>query len=116
MKDGVRPGSWFHTTECFGPVLADAGARTTSTRRSAGRTRTGFGLTGGLHSLDEAEIEHWLDRVEVGNAYVNRHITGAIVRRQPFGGWKASGGRAGSQGRRPELRRPARPLGRRRSD
>jgi RHH-type proline utilization regulon transcriptional repressor/proline dehydrogenase/delta 1-pyrroline-5-carboxylate dehydrogenase len=49
-----------------------------------------LGLTGGLHSLDEAEIAHWLDRVEVGNAYVNRHITGAIVQRQPFGGWKAS--------------------------
>ena len=49
-----------------------------------------FGLTGGLHSLDPDEIEHWLERVEVGNAYVNRHTTGAIVRRQPFGGWKHS--------------------------
>ncbi len=35
-------------------------------------------------------MERWIDRVEVGNAYVNRHITGAIVRRQPFGGWKRS--------------------------
>ena len=51
---------------------------------------TPFGLTGGLHSLDEDEIEQWLDAVEVGNAYVNRHITGAIVQRQPFGGWKDS--------------------------
>ena len=41
-------------------------------------------------SLDPAEIAHWLDRVEVGNAYINRHITGAIVQRQPFGGWKRS--------------------------
>ena len=49
-----------------------------------------YGLTGGLHSLDECEIERWLERVEVGNAYVNRHTTGAIVRRQPFGGWKRS--------------------------
>jgi RHH-type proline utilization regulon transcriptional repressor/proline dehydrogenase/delta 1-pyrroline-5-carboxylate dehydrogenase len=49
-----------------------------------------FGLTGGLHSLDEAEIARWLDRVQVGNAYVNRAITGAVVQRQPFGGWKAS--------------------------
>ena len=31
-------------------------------------------------------FDRWLDRVEVGNAYVNRHITGAIVQRQPFGG------------------------------
>jgi RHH-type proline utilization regulon transcriptional repressor/proline dehydrogenase/delta 1-pyrroline-5-carboxylate dehydrogenase len=51
---------------------------------------TAFGLTGGLHSLDPDEIERWLDRVEVGNAYVNRTTTGAIVRRQPFGGWKRS--------------------------
>jgi RHH-type proline utilization regulon transcriptional repressor/proline dehydrogenase/delta 1-pyrroline-5-carboxylate dehydrogenase len=51
---------------------------------------TPFGLTGGLHSLDEAEIGHWLESVHVGNAYVNRHITGAIVQRQPFGGWKGS--------------------------
>ena len=49
-----------------------------------------FGLTGGLHSLDPDEIDHWTERVEVGNVYVNRHTTGAIVRRQPFGGWKHS--------------------------
>ena len=49
-----------------------------------------YGLTGGLHSLDDAEIDRWLARVEVGNVYVNRHTTGAIVRRQPFGGWKRS--------------------------
>ena len=35
-------------------------------------------------------VDRWLDRVEVGNAYVNRTTTGAIVRRQPFGGWKRS--------------------------
>ena len=51
---------------------------------------TPFGLTGGIHSLADDEISYWLDHVEVGNAYVNRHITGAIVRRQPFGGWKRS--------------------------
>jgi RHH-type proline utilization regulon transcriptional repressor/proline dehydrogenase/delta 1-pyrroline-5-carboxylate dehydrogenase len=49
-----------------------------------------YGLTGGIHSLDPDELDTWLSRVEMGNAYVNRHITGAIVRRQPFGGWKRS--------------------------
>ena len=43
-----------------------------------------------LLNLDQGEIDTWMDRVEVGNAYINRHITGAIVRRQSFGGWKAS--------------------------
>jgi RHH-type proline utilization regulon transcriptional repressor/proline dehydrogenase/delta 1-pyrroline-5-carboxylate dehydrogenase len=47
-------------------------------------------LTGGIFSLDPDEVAHWVERVEVGNAYVNRPITGAIVRRQPFGGWKGS--------------------------
>ena len=43
-----------------------------------------------MHSLDEEEIEHWKSRVEAGNLYINRGITGAIVQRQPFGGWKRS--------------------------
>jgi RHH-type proline utilization regulon transcriptional repressor/proline dehydrogenase/delta 1-pyrroline-5-carboxylate dehydrogenase len=51
---------------------------------------TPYGLTGGIHSLDNAEIEQWKERVQVGNAYVNRSITGAVVQRQPFGGWKRS--------------------------
>jgi len=49
-----------------------------------------YGLTAGIHSLDPAEVSYWLEHVEAGNAYVNRGITGAIVRRQPFGGWKKS--------------------------
>jgi RHH-type proline utilization regulon transcriptional repressor/proline dehydrogenase/delta 1-pyrroline-5-carboxylate dehydrogenase len=49
-----------------------------------------FGLTAGLQALDPAEVERWLDRVEAGNVYVNRGTTGAIVQRQPFGGWKRS--------------------------
>jgi RHH-type proline utilization regulon transcriptional repressor/proline dehydrogenase/delta 1-pyrroline-5-carboxylate dehydrogenase len=49
-----------------------------------------FGLTSGIQTLDDREIAHWVDRIEAGNLYVNRPITGAIVGRQPFGGWKAS--------------------------
>lgn len=89
LKAGVEVGSYFHQTECFGPVLGLMAARTLDEAIEM-QNGTRYGLTGGLHSLDEGEIAHWLDRVEVGNAYVNRHITGAIVRRQPFGGWKAS--------------------------
>jgi RHH-type proline utilization regulon transcriptional repressor/proline dehydrogenase/delta 1-pyrroline-5-carboxylate dehydrogenase len=51
---------------------------------------TPYGLTAGLQALDPAEIEHWTERVEAGNLYVNRSTTGAIVQRQPFGGWKRS--------------------------
>jgi RHH-type proline utilization regulon transcriptional repressor/proline dehydrogenase/delta 1-pyrroline-5-carboxylate dehydrogenase len=72
---------------------------------------TDFGLTGGIQSLDPAEIGHWLDGVEVGNAYVNRHITGAIVRRQPFGGWKRSSvGRGAKSGGPDDILRFIRPV------
>ena len=101
VKVGVRPGSTFHLTEVFGPVL---GVMRTGTLDEAIALANAvpFGLTGGLHSLDEQEIARWVDRIEVGNAYVNRHITGALVGRQPFGGWKASvvgpGAKAGGPG------------------
>jgi RHH-type proline utilization regulon transcriptional repressor/proline dehydrogenase/delta 1-pyrroline-5-carboxylate dehydrogenase len=49
-----------------------------------------FGLTAGVHSLDEKECEKWIAQVEAGNLYVNRGTTGAVVNRQPFGGWKRS--------------------------
>ncbi|WP_018295684.1 bifunctional proline dehydrogenase/L-glutamate gamma-semialdehyde dehydrogenase [Corynebacterium lubricantis] len=89
IRDGVKPGSWFHLNECFGPVL---GIMHASTLEEAvqWQNSTGYGLTGGIHSLDDDEIRYWIDHVEVGNAYVNRGITGAIVQRQPFGGWKKS--------------------------
>jgi RHH-type proline utilization regulon transcriptional repressor/proline dehydrogenase/delta 1-pyrroline-5-carboxylate dehydrogenase len=85
----VKPGSWFHQTECFGPVLGLIHVDTLD-EAIAVQNATSFGLTGGIHSLDPNEVERWMDSVEVGNAYVNRVITGAIVCRQPFGGWKRS--------------------------
>jgi RHH-type proline utilization regulon transcriptional repressor/proline dehydrogenase/delta 1-pyrroline-5-carboxylate dehydrogenase len=89
VRTGVQPGSWFHRTECFGPVLGIMRARDLDDAIAV-QNATDFGLCGGLHSLDPDEISQWSARVEVGNVYVNRHTTGAIVRRQPFGGWKHS--------------------------
>lgn len=89
VKLGVRPGSSFHLTECFGPVLGLM--RAADLDQAIGwQNQPAYGLTAGLQSLDPAEIEHWREAVQAGNLYVNRHITGAIVRRQPFGGWKRS--------------------------
>ncbi|WP_264029991.1 bifunctional proline dehydrogenase/L-glutamate gamma-semialdehyde dehydrogenase [Cellulosimicrobium sp. SH8] len=89
LKEGVAPGSPFHLTEYFGPVLGIMTAPTLD-EAIALQNAVPFGLTGGIHSLDDAEVARWLDAVQVGNAYVNRHITGAIVQRQSFGGWKQS--------------------------
>jgi RHH-type proline utilization regulon transcriptional repressor/proline dehydrogenase/delta 1-pyrroline-5-carboxylate dehydrogenase len=89
LRDGVAAGSFFHLTEVFGPVLGLLRVDTLD-EAVAVQNQVAFGLTGGLHSLDDDEVSTWLQQVEVGNAYVNRHITGAIVQRQSFGGWKAS--------------------------
>lgn len=89
IKAGVRAGSLFHLTECFGPVLGLMRAADLD-EALALVDRIPFGLTSGIQSLDDREVARWLDRVAAGNLYVNRHITGAIVARQPFGGWKAS--------------------------
>src|SRR5690606_23272480 len=85
-RDGVEPGSAFHRTEYFGPVLGIMRAKDLD-EALALQNAVPYGLTAGIHSLDADEVGYWLDRVQAGNLYVNRPITGAIVRRQPFGGW-----------------------------
>ena len=89
VRQGVVAGSDFHLTEYFGPVL---GIMTAATLAEAieMQNASAYGLTAGIHSLDTTEVTQWLDGVEAGNLYVNRGITGAIVQRQPFGGWKRS--------------------------
>jgi 1-pyrroline-5-carboxylate dehydrogenase len=52
---------------------------------------TEFGLTGGLHSTDRERLDEARRRLHVGNLYLNRKITGAMVGVQPFGGFKMSG-------------------------
>ncbi|MBV9661890.1 MAG: proline dehydrogenase family protein, partial [Acidimicrobiales bacterium] len=89
VKVGVEPGSSFHQTECFGPVLGVMRAADLD-QAVAWQNATPYGLTAGLQALDPAEIDHWRERAEAGNLYVNRGMTGAMVRRQPFGGWKRS--------------------------
>ena len=89
VKVGVSPESWTHQNEWFGPVLGIMTAPDLATAIQW-QNDIPYGLTGGLHSLDRDECEQWLDGVEVGNAYVNRGITGAVVGRQPFGGWRRS--------------------------
>lgn len=90
VKWGVKEGSFMHQTELFGPVLAVLRAKNLEHALQI-VNGTPYGLTSGLHSLDEREHRIWLSQIEAGNLYINRTTTGAIVRRQPFGGCKASG-------------------------
>src|SRR3984957_9502820 len=80
------------TEEVFGPVLHVV-------RYPAGRLerllqpieRSGYGLTLGIHSRIDDTIEDVIDRLLVGNVYVNRNMIGAVVGVQPFGGHGLSG-------------------------
>ncbi len=76
--------------EIFGPVLAVLKARDLDEAlRIANGTR--YALTGGLYSRSPVNIERVKREFVVGNLYINRGITGALVDRQPFGGFKLSG-------------------------
>lgn len=89
IKIGVRRGSYSHKTELFGPILSVMRAHNLQEAIDIAND-TPYGLTAGLHSLDEREHELWKSQIEAGNLYINRTITGAIVQRQPFGGCKES--------------------------
>jgi RHH-type proline utilization regulon transcriptional repressor/proline dehydrogenase/delta 1-pyrroline-5-carboxylate dehydrogenase len=98
IKWGVQKKGFTHQTELFGPVLGVMRAKNLDDAIELANG-TPYGLTSGLHTLDEREQQKWKQRIIAGNLYINRGITGAIVKRQPFGGCKASsfgsGGKAG---------------------
>jgi RHH-type proline utilization regulon transcriptional repressor/proline dehydrogenase/delta 1-pyrroline-5-carboxylate dehydrogenase len=86
----VPPEARIAREEIFGPVLAVIGAADfDSALRIANDSE--YALTGGLYSRSPRHIERAKSEFRVGNLYINRKITGAIVDRQPFGGWRMSG-------------------------
>ena len=86
----VLPDHTIAQEEIFGPVLAVMPAATFD-QAIAIANGTNYALTGGLYSRTPSHIQQAEQEFEVGNLYINRGITGAIVARQPFGGFKLSG-------------------------
>ncbi len=86
----VPPDGQLAQEEVFGPVLAVLRA---SDLDEAIRlaNNTDYALTGGIFSRSPANLERAEREMLVGNLYLNRGITGALVGRQPFGGFKMSG-------------------------
>ncbi len=84
------PNSFLARDEFFGPILA---VLKYDTLDEALRIANGvdYALTGGIFSRSPANIARVKRELRVGNLYVNRKITGALVDRQPFGGFKLSG-------------------------
>jgi len=86
----VDPRSTLAQEEIFGPVLAVIKAKDFQQALQIANDVC-YGLTGGLYSRTPSHIEQARQVLQVGNLYINRKITGAMVGRQPFGGFKLSG-------------------------
>ena len=86
----VEPSSRIAQEEIFGPVLSVLRARDFDHALEIAND-SAFALTGGIFSRSPAHIEKAREEFRVGNLYINRGVTGAIVERQPFGGLKLSG-------------------------
>ncbi|HEY5649785.1 MAG TPA: aldehyde dehydrogenase family protein, partial [Nitrospiria bacterium] len=78
------------TDELFGPVVAVIRVRDLDEALEVANS-TDYALTGGIYSRSPAAIEKVSRELAAGNIYINRSITGALVGRQPFGGYRLSG-------------------------
>jgi len=87
---GVAPDATIAQEEIFGPVVAVIRAKNFQEGLDIANG-TNYALTGGLYSRTPSHIDQATAEFEVGNLYINRTTTGAIVSRQPFGGFKMSG-------------------------
>jgi RHH-type proline utilization regulon transcriptional repressor/proline dehydrogenase/delta 1-pyrroline-5-carboxylate dehydrogenase len=85
IRWGTKKGDFCHMNELFGPVLSVMCAEDLEDAIEIVNS-TGYGLTSGIESLDEREVERFKNGILAGNLYINRMTTGAIVIRQPFGG------------------------------
>ena len=86
----VKPGATIEQEEIFGPVLAVIKAQNYDHALEIAND-TQFGLTGAVYSQDEAKLERARKEFHVGNLYLNRKCTGALVGVHPFGGFNMSG-------------------------
>lgn len=86
----VKPGDTIEQEEIFGPVLAVIKAQDYDDALNIAND-TQFGLTGAVYSSDEAKLDRARTEFHVGNLYLNRKCTGALVGVHPFGGFNMSG-------------------------
>ena len=86
----VKPGATIEQEEIFGPVLAVIKANDYDHALDIAND-TQFGLTGAVYSRDEAKLDRARNEFHVGNLYLNRKCTGALVGVHPFGGFNMSG-------------------------
>ncbi len=90
VVDGVRPGARLACEEIFGPVLAVLKVRSFE-EGIAVANDSEYGLTGSLYSRERERLLRGKQDLHVGNLYLNRKCTGALVGVHPFGGFNMSG-------------------------
>ena len=90
IVDDVKPKQTLEQEEVFAPVLAVIKAKDFDHALEIAND-TEFGLTGAVFSEDEAKLERARHEFHVGNLYLNRKCTGALVGVHPFGGFNMSG-------------------------
>ena len=86
----IPPKSRLEQEEVFGPVLAVIKARNYDHALEIAND-TEFGLTGAVYTKSREKVERAIREFQVGNLYINRKCTGAIVGAHPFGGFNMSG-------------------------
>ncbi|MBL7662033.1 proline dehydrogenase family protein [bacterium] len=86
----IPAGHQLLTEEIFGPVLAVAKAKSFTVAIDLANN-SDYALTGAVFSRSPQNLQYAREEFRVGNLYINRHSTGALVYRQPFGGFKMSG-------------------------
>jgi 1-pyrroline-5-carboxylate dehydrogenase len=86
----IQPKSKLEQEEIFGPVLAVVKARGFDHAMQIAND-TEFGLTGAVYTKSRDKIDRAIAEFHVGNLYINRKCTGAMVGAHPFGGFNMSG-------------------------
>ena len=86
----VSPESPLAQEEIFGPIVSIMRAKDIDEALDIANN-TMYALTGGIFSRSPSNIARTREQLRAGNIYINRQITGAIVGRQPFGGFGMSG-------------------------
>jgi RHH-type proline utilization regulon transcriptional repressor/proline dehydrogenase/delta 1-pyrroline-5-carboxylate dehydrogenase len=91
IVEGITPQNRIAQEEVFGPVLAIMRAKDFN-QALAWANSTRFALTGAIFSKNREHLDTAVRQFRVGNLYLNRSCVGALVKVQPFGGFKMSGG------------------------
>jgi 1-pyrroline-5-carboxylate dehydrogenase len=86
----INPGARLDQEEIFGPVLAVIKAKNFDEALNFANS-TEFGLTGAVYTKNRYKVKTAKDKFHVGNLYINRKCTGAMVGAHPFGGFNMSG-------------------------